>query len=75
MIEILENVKVFAQRRRRQGYDNTSIFSSITAELNVLTVFPVIYCHKLDTLIQNIPSQLLISCFKLVKKESALAEQ
>ena len=35
--EILENVKVFARRRRRreqrQGNDNTSTFSSKTAEL------------------------------------------
>ena len=35
--EILENVKVFAQcrRRRRQGYDTTSTFSSKTAELKI----------------------------------------
>ena len=35
--EILENVKVFAwRRRRRQGYDNTSTFSSKTAKLKML---------------------------------------
>ena len=41
MTEILENVKVFAQRRgrrrcrreRQQGYDNTSMFSSKTVKL------------------------------------------
>ena len=36
--EILENVTVFARRRRRrrQGYDNISMFSSKTAELKCL---------------------------------------
>ena len=33
MTKILENVKVFAQRRGRKGYDNTPTFSSKTAEL------------------------------------------
>ena len=35
---ILENVQVFAHRRRlrrRQGYDNTSAFSSKTAKLTI----------------------------------------
>ena len=37
MIEILQNVQVFAPRwrRRRQSYDNTSSFSSKTAELKI----------------------------------------
>ena len=34
---VLENVKVFARRRRRQCYDNTSTFSSKTAELTRLS--------------------------------------
>ena len=41
MTEILQNVQVFAPRRRprrRQSYDNTSLFSSKTAELNI-TIF------------------------------------
>ena len=37
MTEILQNVQVFARRglRRRQSYDNTSSFSSKTAELKI----------------------------------------
>ena len=37
MTEILQNVQVFAprRRRRRQSYDNTSLFSSKTAELKI----------------------------------------
>ena len=37
MAEILQNVQVFARRRlrRRQSYDNTSSFSSKTAELKI----------------------------------------
>ena len=40
-IEILENVKVFARRRRRrrQGYYNISTFSSKTAELKIKAKF------------------------------------
>ena len=40
MTEILQNVQVFARRRRRrrrrQSYDNTSSFSSKTAELKIM---------------------------------------
>ena len=46
MTEILETVKVFA--RRRQGYDNTSTFSSKTAVLKVRmqTHDIPIYCQE-----------------------------
>ena len=44
MTEILQNVQVFARRRRRrrrrQSYDNTSSFSSKTAELTRNTALP-----------------------------------
>ena len=44
MTEILENDKVLARRqtrRQRQGYDNTSTFSSKPAELKVADLLPL----------------------------------
>ena len=50
MIEILENVKVFARsrpHRRQQGYDNTLIFSSKTVELKITAFMWIFYSHNI----------------------------
>ena len=50
MKDILKNVKLFAGRRRKQqGYDNTSTFSSKTAKLkNVGHIKVLILCTSSD---------------------------
>ena len=54
MTEILQNVQVFARRRRRQSYGNTALFSSKTAGLKInVSINKNIYflqSHKLDFL-------------------------
>ena len=64
MTEILQNVQVFARRRRRrrrrrrQSYDNTSSFSSKTAELKMIKHKPqgFIYQAKLEKIIAELSS-------------------